>query len=144
MRPPTSPFSASFRTRGGRLRSSATCKQHNSRDMGHEPLPVSVVIPAYRRAAMAERAVRSAFAQRRPPAEVIVVDDASGDDTAARVEAAGARVVVHDRNRGRGAARNSGLRAAANDWVALLDSDDAWLPEHLTTLWPARDDHLLL
>jgi GT2 family glycosyltransferase len=93
---------------------------------------------------MVERAVRSALAQRRPPAEVIVVDDASGDDTGARAESAGARVVTHDQNRGRGAARNTGLEEAASEWVALLDSDDEWLPDHLATLWPARDDHVLV
>src|SRR3954447_14505751 len=144
MSPPTSPFAVSFATRGGRLRRSPTSEQHNSRPMGHGHLPVSVVIPAYRRAPMVERAVRSALAQRRPPAEVIVVDDASGDDTGARAESAGARVVTHDQNRGRGASRNTGLEEAASDWVALLDSDDEWLPDHLATLWPARDDHVLV
>ena len=56
-----------------------------------EPLPVSVIIPAYNRAPMLEQAIHSAFAQRpRPPAEVIVVDDCSSDDTAEAARAAGA------------------------------------------------------
>ena len=109
-----------------------------------EPLPVSVVIPAYRRPDLVERAIRSVRAQTARPAEVIVVDDASGDETGPRAEQLGARVVTHERNRGEGAARNSGFDAAGNEWVALLDCDDEWLPDHLETLWAARDGHVLV
>jgi hypothetical protein len=93
---------------------------------------------------MVERAIRSVRAQRRPPAEVIVVDDSSGDDTGARAVNLGARLITHERNLGRGASRNTGLRAATYDWVALLDCDDEWLPTHLDTLWASRDGHLLV
>jgi glycosyltransferase involved in cell wall biosynthesis len=104
-------------------------------------LPVSVVIPAYERERMVARAVGSARRQDPPPDEVIVVDDGSADGTAVAAEAAGARVVRHPRNRGRSAARNTGLRAAGNPWVALLDCDDEWLPGHLAGLWELRDGH---
>ncbi|MDX6674689.1 MAG: hypothetical protein QOH11_2107 [Solirubrobacteraceae bacterium] len=106
-------------------------------------LPVTVVIPAYRRPDMVARAVRSALAQSAPPDEVIVVDDASGDGTGDSAAALGARVIGHEENRGEGAARNTGLSGARNPWVALLDSDDEWLSEHLETLWAARDGHIL-
>lgn len=110
-----------------------------------EPLPVTVVIPAYNRPAMVKRAVRSALDQRpRPPAEVIVVDDCSSDDTAAAASAAGATVIRHDVNRGGAAARNTAIRAAGNDWIAFLDSDDEFLPNHLAALWPHRDGHVIL
>lgn len=109
-----------------------------------DPLPVTAVIPAYRRPDMVERAVRSVVAQERPPAEVIVVDDASGDETGARAEQLGARVITHEQNRGEGGARNTGLAAASHEWVALLDCDDEWLPAHLATLWPARAGHVLV
>lgn len=109
-----------------------------------EALPVTVVIPAYRRPEMVERALRSVLAQRRPAAEIIVVDDASGDETGARAERMGARVIVHEHNRGEGPARNTGIEAAQHEWVALLDCDDEWLPTHLETLWPARDGHVLV
>ncbi|HEX8067702.1 MAG TPA: glycosyltransferase family 2 protein [Thermoleophilaceae bacterium] len=112
--------------------------------MAYPPLPVTVVIPAYRRPDLVERAVRSVLDQRRPAAEVIVIDDASGDDTGARAAELGARVIAHDENRGEGAARNTGLEAAAHEWVALLDCDDEWLPDHLETVWPARDGHVLV
>lgn len=110
-----------------------------------ERLPVTVVIPAYNRPDMVRRAVASALRQRpRPPAEVLVVDDCSSDDTGHAAAAAGARVVRHTSNRGEGGARNTGVAEAAQDWVALLDCDDEWLPHHLDSLWPLRGDHVLV
>jgi glycosyltransferase involved in cell wall biosynthesis len=111
--------------------------------MASEAVPVSVVIPAYRRPAMVERAVRSVLRQRLRPSEVIVVDDASGDSTGAAAARLGARVITHEQNLGEGGARNTGIDAAEHEWIALLDSDDEWLPEHLETLWPERDSHVL-
>jgi glycosyltransferase involved in cell wall biosynthesis len=111
----------------------------------HGTLPVSVVIPAYNRAEMIVRAVRSALEQRpHPPSEVIVVDDCSVDGTGEAAAAAGATVVRHDVNQGEGAARNTGVAAAREPWVALLDSDDEWLPYLLSMLWPLRADHVLV
>jgi glycosyltransferase involved in cell wall biosynthesis len=116
-----------------------------SADHDSSSLPVSAVIPAYNRADLVVRAIRSAFAQRpTPPAEVIVIDDCSSDDTGALAAAAGARVVRHDVNRGEGGARNTGLREATHDWVALLDSDDEWLPTHLRSLWPHREGRVVM
>jgi len=111
---------------------------------GAEPLPVTVVIPAYNREEMVKRALRSVQAQRRAPAEVIVVDDASSDGTARAAEELGARVVRHAANRGEGGARNTGIASATQPWVALLDSDDEWLPHHLETLWQSREGHVLV
>ena len=108
-------------------------------------LPVSVVIPAFNRADLIARAVRSAQGQRpRPPAEVIVVDDRSSDATAEIAEGLGARVIRHEVNQGAAGARNTGIRAATGEWIALLDSDDEWLPHHLDTLWALRDGHVLV
>ena len=111
---------------------------------GSEPLPVSVVIPAYNRERMLRRALASVQGQRRAPAEVIVVDDASTDATARVAEEMGARVIRHPANLGEGGARNSGIMAASQPWVALLDSDDEWLPHHLETLWHSRENHVLV
>jgi hypothetical protein len=105
---------------------------------------LSVVIPVYDRRLLVERALRSVFAQELAPAEVIVVDDGSSDDTADRAAALGATVIRHDVNRGKSAARNTGLEAAQSDWVAFLDADDEWLPWHVATLWPERDGHVLV
>ncbi len=107
-------------------------------------LPVAVVIPAYNRAELLERALRSVTSQTRQPSEIIVVDDCSADDTSPVGQALGARVIRHDTNRGPSAARNTGLRVTAQPWVAFLDCDDDWLPHHLQTLWDARDGHVLV
>ena len=110
-----------------------------------ERLPVSVVIPAYDRADLIGRAISSVRAQSPdPPAEVIVVDDGSRDATADVAEQLGARVVRHDVNKGTAASRNSGVVAATQPWVALLDSDDEWLPHHLGALWGMRNGYLLV
>jgi glycosyltransferase involved in cell wall biosynthesis len=108
-------------------------------------LPVSVVIPAYNRADLIARAVQSAQRQRpNPPDEVIVVDDCSSDDTGAVAERLGATVIRHEVNRGEAGARNTGMEAAAHDWVAFLDSDDEWLPDHLAQVWPRREGHVVV
>jgi succinoglycan biosynthesis protein ExoW len=99
----------------------------------------SVVIPYYQReAGVLSRALRSVFAQTFSDFDVILVDDASPlpvegelafltDDERARV------VVIHQENGGPGAARNTGLDnvPADTEFVALLDSDDEWTPDHL-------------
>jgi glycosyltransferase involved in cell wall biosynthesis len=104
------------------------------------PLPVSVVIPAYNRPEMTRRAVLSALNQKPdPPAEVIVVDDCSTDGTGDAAAEAGARVIRHERNQGEGASRNTGINAVEQPWVGLLDSDDAWRPNLLASLWPHRE-----
>jgi GT2 family glycosyltransferase len=99
------------------------------------------VIPAYERAALLPRALASVAAQTRPPAELIVVDDGSADDSAAVAERLGARVIRHERNRGVSAARNTALEAARGEWIAFLDTDDEWPPRHLEGLWASRDGH---
>ncbi len=95
-------------------------------------LPVSVVIPVFNGAHLLDRALRSIASQQpRKPAEVIVVDDGSSDGSHEVAEAGGARVIRHERNLGLAAAKDTGIRAARHEWVALLDSDDEWLPGHL-------------
>ncbi len=95
--------------------------------------PISVVMAAYNAAPTIARALDSIAAQTLAPAEVIVVDDASSDATAAIAEAypLKPRIVRHAANRGGAGALQSGLEAAATDWVAFLDADDEWLPEKL-------------
>lgn len=107
-------------------------------------IPVSVVIPAFNREQLLHRALTSVAAQTVRPAQVVVVDDCSHDTTAAVAASFGADVVSHSHNRGAAAARNSGIAAAAHDWLALLDSDDEWLPFHLETVWAARRGHVVV
>jgi Glycosyl transferase family 2 len=108
-------------------------------------LPVCVIIPAYNRATRLRGCLQSIRAQRPAlPAEVIVVDDHSSDDTAFVAASLGARVIQHEENRGPGAARNTGVEATSCEWVAFLDSDDEWLPNHLAHLWKLRGNHVLV
>lgn len=97
---------------------------------------ISVVIPLYNKAATILRAVASVQAQTFTDWELVVVDDGSSDDGAARVEALqDARIrCIRQANGGVAVARNAGLNAARSDWVALLDADDHWGPEHLAWL----------
>lgn len=92
---------------------------------------VSVVIPSYNRARSCGRAVESALAQGCP-VEVLVVDDGSTDDTERRIASYGKSVrYIRQANAGVACARNTGLAAARGEFVAFLDSDDAWLPGKL-------------
>jgi Glycosyl transferase family 2 len=108
------------------------------------PLPVSVVIPVFNRERQVARALASVARQRRPAAEVIVVDDGSSDGSADVARQFGAHVVAHERNRGQAAARNTGIIAARQPWIAFLDSDDEWLPHHLQEVWSLRDGVLFV
>ena len=96
---------------------------------------VSVIIPTFNRAALIERAIASVLAQvGAPPLEIIVVDDCSTDHTPAVVAAFNDARVRHLRltkNLGGAAARNAGIHAARGQYIAFLDSDDAWRSEKL-------------
>jgi glycosyltransferase involved in cell wall biosynthesis len=95
---------------------------------------VSVVIPTYNQAAMLVEAVESALAQTYPNREVIVVDDGSTDDTAARMapytNSGRVRYLVQQ-NRRQAAARNAGIHEAQGELIAFLDHDDLWAPSKL-------------
>lgn len=95
---------------------------------------VSVVIPMFNRAATIRRAVDSALAQSFRDIEVIVVDDASSDESVANVAAiddSRLRLLRRERNGGASAARNAGVAASRGSLVAFLDSDDEWFPRKL-------------
>ncbi|MBV4454520.1 MULTISPECIES: glycosyltransferase family 2 protein [Pseudomonas] len=94
---------------------------------------VSVVIPCYRCKDTVRRAVDSVYQQSLRPAEVILVDDASPDDTRAFLASLAEeypsgwiRVITLTTNAGPGTARNEGWNAASQLYIAFLDSDDSW------------------
>jgi GT2 family glycosyltransferase/SAM-dependent methyltransferase len=105
----------------------------------HSSMPmklVSVIMPAYNVAPFLEAAALSVIRQTYPAIELIIVDDGSKDDTygiACRLQAQWPdriRVIQHE-NRGLAEARNSAIREARGEYLALLDSDDVWDPDYL-------------
>jgi glycosyltransferase involved in cell wall biosynthesis len=93
---------------------------------------VSVVVPTYNRTDCIEWTIDSALGQTHQKLEILVVDDGSNDDTRQLIErryGADARVrYIYQENRGVSAARNTGLQNAQGEFIALLDSDDIWMP----------------
>ncbi|MCA1925390.1 MAG: glycosyltransferase [Thiobacillus sp.] len=110
-----------------------------------DPLRVTVVMPCWNAAAFVDEAVQSVLAQTYPDVELIVVDDGSTDDSAARVAAlAGAApgkiVLLHQDRCGPYAARNLGLARASGNFIAFLDADDTWHPAALEKMHAALVD----
>ena len=94
---------------------------------------VSVVIPLYQTEIYIEQALRSVLAQTFDDFEVLVIDDGSRDrgPEIARSFSDPRVKVISQENRGLAGARNSGIRLAVGEFVALLDADDLWEPEKL-------------
>jgi len=97
-----------------------------------DPL-VSIIIPTYNRAWIVRDAIDSVLGQTYADFELIVVDDGSTDRTPQILDAYGDRLrVIRQANQGVSAARNRGIGDSSGPLIALLDSDDIWLPEKLT------------
>jgi glycosyltransferase involved in cell wall biosynthesis len=95
-------------------------------------ITVSVIIPTYNYGRYLGEAIESALKQTYPPLEVIIVDDGSTDETPQVLAAFGTRIrSVRQVNAGVGAARNNGIGMARGEYIALLDSDDIWMPTKL-------------
>jgi len=95
-------------------------------------MQISVVVPTFNRAHTLPRALDSVLRQSLPVAEIIVVDDGSQDGTANLIRRRYPQVhYLRQPNGGVSSARNRGIEAAGGDWIAFLDSDDAWLPDKL-------------
>jgi len=112
-----------------------------------DPALVSVVVPCYNAAETVAEAIGSVLAQSHRNLECLAVDDGSTDETLTLLEKLAAqddrvRVLRHEggANRGVAASRNLALDHAAGAWIALLDADDAWLPEKLEVQLKAFED----
>jgi len=93
---------------------------------------VTVVVPSYNRATCLTDTLASLLAQTVRPTQIIVVDDGSTDDTAEACRGFPPPVeYVRRPNGGCPAARNTGIRAATGEYIALLDADDVWEPTKL-------------
>lgn len=101
-----------------------------------------MIVPAYNTAKYITRTIESVLGQTEQSVEVIVVDDASTDDTAQVVRGIPderVRLFVNEQNRGPSYSRNRGISEAKGEWIAPLDSDDWFAPERLERLlWVAE------
>ena len=95
-------------------------------------MKISVIIPTYNRRHTLERAIDSVLSQTFKPFEIIIVDDGSEDGTRNWVQEAYPSIkYIYQSNNGVSSARNKGIRSSRGSWIALLDSDDEWMPEKL-------------
>tara|TARA_A100001011_G_scaffold144386_1_gene152551 strand:- start:12732 stop:13568 length:837 start_codon:yes stop_codon:yes gene_type:complete len=95
-------------------------------------LKISVIIPTYNRKHTLQRAIDSVLAQTFKPYEIIIVDDGSKDGTKEWLLQNYPSVqCIHQPNNGVSSARNKGIQISQGSWIALLDSDDEWMPEKL-------------
>ncbi|MBS0472846.1 MAG: glycosyltransferase family 2 protein [Proteobacteria bacterium] len=96
----------------------------------------SVVIPVYNRAHILRHALDSVLVQDEQDFEIVVVDDGSRDDPKAVIDLLNDPRIRYVRrtNGGGGAARNTGIAEARGEFIAFLDSDDAFLPHHLAQM----------
>ena len=93
---------------------------------------ISVVIPTLNRINTLERALDSVINQTYKPAEIIVVDNGSSDGTLKFLREQYPKITTLTENKvGVSSARNKGIKKSINQWIALLDSDDAWHPRKL-------------
>lgn len=97
---------------------------------------ISVIIPTHNRSKLLVRAVCSVQAQTHQDLEIIIINDASNDDTPAvlsqlQMEDNRIKVIYNERSRGGAASRNIGIKESIGKWIAFLDDDDIWLPDKL-------------
>ena len=101
---------------------------------GYTGMPdISVIITTHNRCKLLPRALESVLKQSRPADEIIIVDDASSDDTSAwlKQQEHACTVLTLPQQQGVSAARNAAIRHANGEWLAFLDDDDSWLPDKL-------------
>jgi glycosyltransferase involved in cell wall biosynthesis len=99
---------------------------------------VSVIIPTYNRSEFLRVAVGSALTQTLQDLEIIVVDDASEENTEeviSQFDDKRVRLIRHETNQGVSAARNSGVMNSRGKYIAFLDDDDEWFPEKIERQW---------
>ncbi len=95
-------------------------------------MKISVIIPTFNRKHTLQRAIDSVLAQTFKPYEIIIVDDGSKDGTKEWLLQNYPSVqYIHQPNNGVSSARNKGIQISQGSWIALLDSDDEWMPEKL-------------
>lgn len=101
-------------------------------------MKISVVCPTYNSEKFVEETLLCVFRQTRLPDELILIDDGSDDKTLQvlksvtfHYQAKVKCIIIENKHRGPGAARNDGIKVATGDWISFLDSDDIWYPKKL-------------
>ena len=103
---------------------------------------VTIIIPAYNKQDSITETLNSIYKQTFLNFEIIVIDDGSTDNTKQAVESFGNNVVyIYQKNKGQGAARNQGIKAAKGDYIAFLDADDFWEPTFLESCYNFLENH---
>ncbi len=102
----------------------------------------SIIIPTYNRSEFIGRAIQSVLNQNFADWELIIIDDGSTDNTESMVDSfRDDRITYYyQENQERSAARNKGIELSKGDWICFLDSDDEYLPNHLSSLKKAIDN----
>lgn len=103
-------------------------------------MKISVVIPAHNESKSIGEVIQS-IREHVPGCEILVVDDASTDDTSEKAKEAGARVFSHPYNMGNGAAVKTGIRNATGEKIVLIDGDGQHNPSDIPKLLEASADH---
>lgn len=111
--------------------------------MPHEAPAFSVVVPLYNKVGHIGATLASVLSQTLPPREILVIDNGSTDGSAQAVEAIASPIVrlLREERRGPGPARNRGVAEATGEWVAFIDADDLWAPNHLAVLRDVSASH---
>lgn len=93
----------------------------------------SVVIPLYNKEVSIKKTIQSVLDQTCQDFEIVIINDGSTDNSIKAVEAINdSRIrLIHQENQGVSAARNRGIKEAKYEWIAFLDGDDLWEPNHL-------------
>ncbi|AGH46294.1 glycosyltransferase family 2 protein [Paraglaciecola psychrophila] len=107
---------------------------------------VSIILPTYNRSKFLNSAFRSIVSQTYQDWELIIVDDGSTDESQAIIEkfansCSNKIKYIVQSNMGPARARNNGIRSAEGSFLAFFDSDDIWLPHHLSSCLKVLDDH---
>ena len=102
---------------------------------------ISIIVPCYNAAKSIKRTISSVLQQSYTQWELILVNDGSGDETAAHIRSfSDSRIrLLEQENKGASSARNNGMRHAKGEWLCFLDSDDSLLPWALECLVSALD-----
>ena len=104
-------------------------------------IKVSIVIPAFNEGEAIVKVIgdiREAMKTADYAYEILVVDDGSVDRTAELAEGEEARIIRHSENRGSGASRKTGIKAALGEWIVMIDADDTYPADAI----PALLEHL--